>query len=249
MSETEWDVQNRVPQWVAAFLRYAPGRKIHLVECAGTQVSASWILTAAHAVIDVNTTTVLLGTDQLSSGQPGWMRRIETVIRHPQYDPLHPAPLQFDLALVKLAMPFQGDRKFVTLRTTGHFSGHAEVFGWGERVGVPGFYSNRMKQIPVAIGQTDSSGLLRAKSVGTINTCYGDSGAPLLVRANGGWEQVGITSSLTVKRECRQASVYTPVAPYIGWIEQTIATNQGAATAASPGAGWSSPVPPGRPAS
>jgi secreted trypsin-like serine protease len=223
MSDTEYDVQNRVPQWVAAFIRYAPGRKIHLVECAGTQVSASWILTAAHAVIDRATTTVLLGTDQLSDGNFGFMRRIAKVVPHPQYNPAHPAPLHFDLALVKLAEPFHYHEDFVTLGTTGDFSGHAEVFGWGERVGVPGFYSNRMKQIPVAIGQPDSSGLLRAKSVGTINTCYGDSGAPLLIRANDGWQQVGITSSLTVARECRDSSVYTPVAPHAGWIVETIA--------------------------
>jgi secreted trypsin-like serine protease len=195
------------------------------VECGGTQVSASWILTAAHPVIDVTTTTVLLGTDQLSNGRPGWMRRIETVIRHPQYDPLQPLPLRFDLALVKLCMPFHGHENFVTLRPTGDFSIRGEVFGWGKRVGVPGDFTNCMKQIPVVIGQPDGFGLLHAKSVGPVNTCYGDSGAPLLVRADGGWEQVGITSTLTVARECRDASVYTPVAPYAGWIAETIAAN------------------------
>jgi hypothetical protein len=48
-------------------------------------------------------------------------------------------------------------------------------------------------------------------------TCQGDSGGPSLVRADGGYTVVGVTSLGDV--DCSKFSAITPVKPYVGWIK------------------------------
>jgi secreted trypsin-like serine protease len=216
----EQQVMNRVPDWIVAFVRFGPGRRVNLVECAGTQVSPRLVLTAAHAVIDWRTTTAILGQDRISTAALGHMRSIKRFIRYPAYDSsITPPP--FDLALVELHRPFHPHNDFVTLGTPTDRNSKAEVFGWGAR-GETELFSDRMKQIAVAVTGPDLFGRFFSTAAAGLHTCYGDSGAPLLIHSAGGWIQIGIASALTFARLCKDGGIYTPVAPFREWIADKI---------------------------
>ena len=224
MATNETDT-NRIPHWMVAFVRFGPGQVVSFVECAGTLINASWVLTAAHAVIDPKTTTAVIGQNPLSTASRGSMIPIKRVIPHPSYTPQLTPPL-FDLALVELNKPVDGP--FVSRGEAQDFLPLGQVFGWGATVGQPGLYTDVMKQIAVTVEyplvlQTFGSMTFNATSASALTTCYGDSGGPLLINSATGWRQIGIASSLTVARECRKASIYTGVASNKQFIDQVIA--------------------------
>lgn len=244
--------QRTIPPWMVAFVRFGPGRLINLVEGAGTLLTASWVLTAAHVVIDPLTTTAVIGQNPLSTADPKGMRAIKRVIPHPMYQPLQTPP-PFDLALVELATPYLPDGQFpatVSLGLGGDFSPLGEVFGWGEIPGVPGLFSNQMKQIAVTVEDQVDREVFLATAASHLTTCYGDSGGPLLIHARRVWVQIGITSSLTVARQCRRAGIYTAVASNSAWIVDTLeAALTATADGPAPAAARSKPAPRARPAS
>lgn len=214
--------QPTVPPWIVAFPRYAPGPSLTMVECAGTLIAPTWVLTAAHAIIDPDTTTALIGWDDLATCPSGRMRRVQNVVRHPDYDGTV-VPPRHDVALVELEEEYLAD-SYVQLGTPGPFPFRAEAFGWGDANARSPRYSARMKRIPLDVPIPSAMpGFYVGESTRRhVETCYGDSGGPLLVTSDAGLTQVGITSCLTVTRECRKASMYTAVEPYLAWIQSVI---------------------------
>lgn len=55
-----------------------------------------------------------------------------------------------------------------------------------------------------------------------IDTCYGDSGGPLLAKVDGEWQIAGISSRRLGSNECGAGSIYTRVDPYLPWIRDAI---------------------------
>lgn len=181
--------------------------------CAGTLVSATWILTAAHCVDEfaagrreLGDLSVLVGRTKLSS-TGGELRGVSKAIIHPSNN----GTVFFDAGLLQLDAPITNIAP-VELATEDdgpqELSGATlTVLGWGEAGGEPGSISDRLQQATLlAISDSNCAQRLPGEALhapthlcaggtGTATTCSGDSGGPLLAPAPGGRTvQIGIDS-------------------------------------------------------
>lgn len=196
----------RAPErWLVAFVIYSPGGVVDRLECAGTLVTPTWVLTAAHAVIDPGVATALIAPDSIDDCPVSKMRGVARVIPYPEYDG-RPAIPRHDLALVELSAAAD-DASCVPLDRA---SRKLAAIGWGQRNAKDPHYSNTPKVAEIDVEE------LGGRAVTAEHICYGDSGAPLLRDG----VQIGLVSSLNVPRDCRKATIYTALNDeYLQWIQ------------------------------
>jgi trypsin len=185
--------------------------------CAAVLVQQQSVLTAAHCVQgrDPHDFDVIVGADNLCRGRPidGSRVRVRAVSLHPGYAR---GTGSFDLAELSLG----GDSASAVARIANSLAvGSAVAYGWG--AGAPGSPSACRLQVvglmvpdqqacPPLVGtgghSFDPRTMLCALPNGDGNTCYGDSGGPLMAVRDGAPEELlGIVSW---GRSCDDVGVY-----------------------------------------
>ena len=213
--------------------------QVDLGICGGTLIARDWVLTAAHCVLGGRPNPVRVGSYERGGGQE---IEVSTVHFHPDYSE-NP---NYDIALLHLATEAPESLGVVALpdlATHNRLAAPgrtATAIGWGltESNSMPSDLqqADLLLEGCVRDNISDISAIYRdyrdhSYSVCTTNllftdlatnTCFGDSGGPLLGRDGGTYYQIGITSRLpsvgTGASACNEGAIFTRVVSFLDWI-------------------------------
>ncbi|CAB3378284.1 Hypothetical predicted protein [Cloeon dipterum] len=207
--------------------------------CGGSLISENHVVTAAHCVIGMTSSHVILGTlEPTNSTSTGYtFMSVSQTIIHYGYDV---ATKDNDIAMLTLGsnaptgsniQPVLLPRVNTNLDLTGR---SAQLSGWGKISDDSSYISNVLRNatVPIVENQVcladygpnyvNERKLCVATNGGTVGACYGDSGSPLVLDdVNYGERiQVGVMS-FGASVGCTQgySTVYTRVTNYLQWIQ------------------------------
>ena len=198
--------------WIAALVSSGSSLKDGQF-CGGSLIGKHWVVTAAHCITEddgsvssIDSFIVALGAYDLAKPQGSKRFVVKRIIRNPSYNP---STVDSDIALIELAkdtsgypfLPVQGDDD--TLEGI-----ESTVVGWGSTDPAGRVYPTILQQVSVPVisnevcqeafnsyGYTITDYMLCAGyASGGKDSCYGDSGGPLLVQRGDQWVMAGIVS-------------------------------------------------------
>lgn len=206
--------------------------------CGGSLIADRWILTASHCIYGQSSDElqVRIGAHDIGTDNPqaGHLAKVKRILAHSRYDNV---TTNNDIALLELETPSNATK--IQPATATEFSQVAigtalTVAGWGS-TSETGEGSKILKQVDVALvsdaaceaarNGTEGSGinenmLCAGPKEGGKDSCYGDSGGPLMVQQSGTWKQLGAVSWGVECGGQNQYGVYAKVPNYIDWFRQ-----------------------------
>jgi V8-like Glu-specific endopeptidase len=192
--------------------------------CTGTALSSNYVLTAAHCIMDMkDNNRNFKYRDDISvyTGSPVKNKMTSKSAIEAAYFPECALTQGFtcDYLLLKTSDPMQvTPLKMITTRVTNEITSHvnnkrssspiAEVQGFGLKGSHPNVVSDRANSANVTIEYITYHKLKTRPLAGTVDeTCYGDSGGPLIYRNSKGSWLAGVIS--TGSEACGEADGYT----------------------------------------
>ncbi|CAF1237023.1 unnamed protein product [Rotaria magnacalcarata] len=215
--------------------------------CGGSIISRSHILTAAHCTTGLaSTASILVYVGSIYLYGPTQVHSVSKIYIHPKYSSITYAN---DISILKLSSLLNFDQVGVDIVCLPNVSSivlaseeypppdtDLIAIGWGYTVPRSNQVSSILQQVTIKsvaaistycqyVGIVDSYTQMCAGIMpeGGKDTCQGDSGGPLLMfTSNNVWEQVGITSNGVGCARPNLPGIYTRVAAFQSWINETV---------------------------